>query len=74
MLVRVHIAQRLRQVIGAANSPDTSESPLLVRELMDSMLGWFVGSIPASIVTFGTNYITSNLSWQIPLILQAVAA
>ncbi|ORY33140.1 putative MFS lactose permease [Naematelia encephala] len=38
------------------------------------MLGWFVGSIPAAAVTFGTNYIRSNLSWRLPLILQAVAA
>ena len=34
--------------------------------------GWFGGTIPAAAVTFGTNSIDSNLSWQIPLILQAV--
>lgn len=34
--------------------------------------GWFGGAIPAAAVTFGTNYITSNLSWRLPLILQAV--
>ncbi len=38
------------------------------------MLGWFGGAIPAAAVTFGTNYLSSDLSWQIPLILQAVAA
>ena len=42
--------------------------------LTASMLGWYVGSIPAAAVTFGTNYLTSDLSWQVPLILQAVAA
>jgi MFS family permease len=35
--------------------------------------GWFGGSIPAAAVTFGCNSIDSNLSWQIPLILQAFA-
>jgi len=36
--------------------------------------GWFLGSIPAAAVTFGTNYIDSNVAWQLPLILQAFAA
>lgn len=35
--------------------------------------GWFAGSIPAAAVTFGCNYIDSNLAWQIPVILQAFA-
>ncbi|OAA56239.1 General substrate transporter [Niveomyces insectorum RCEF 264] len=35
--------------------------------------GWFGGSIPAAAVTYGTNYINSNYSWRIPLILQAFA-
>jgi MFS family permease len=35
--------------------------------------GWFGGSIPAAAVTYGTNFINSNLSWQLPLILQAFA-
>ncbi|KAK3989939.1 putative transporter [Cladorrhinum sp. PSN332] len=35
--------------------------------------GWFGGAIPAAIVTFGTNYIKSDYSWRIPLILQAAA-
>lgn len=35
--------------------------------------GWFGGAIPAAIVTFGTNYIDSDYSWRIPLILQAAA-
>ena len=34
--------------------------------------GWFGGCIPAAAVTFGTNNLDSNLSWQIPLILQAL--
>ena len=33
--------------------------------------GWFGGSIPAAIITYGTNYIDSDYSWRIPLILQA---
>ncbi|KAK3362404.1 general substrate transporter [Lasiosphaeria hispida] len=33
--------------------------------------GWFGGAIPAAIITFGCNYIDSNWSWRIPLILQA---
>ncbi|KAK3694441.1 hypothetical protein B0T22DRAFT_477191 [Podospora appendiculata] len=33
--------------------------------------GWFGGSIPAAIITFGTNYIQSDYSWRIPLIFQA---
>ncbi|KAI6382224.1 hypothetical protein MCOR25_000813 [Pyricularia grisea] len=35
--------------------------------------GWFGGSIPAAAVTFGTNSINSDLSWQLPLIFQAFA-
>lgn len=35
--------------------------------------GYFGGSIPAAAITFGTNYINSNLSWQLPLIFQGVA-
>ncbi|EPE10840.1 mfs lactose transporter [Ophiostoma piceae UAMH 11346] len=35
--------------------------------------GWFGGSIPAAAVTYGTNYIDSDYSWRIPLILQAFA-
>ncbi|KAL2256565.1 hypothetical protein VTK26DRAFT_1485 [Humicola hyalothermophila] len=33
--------------------------------------GWFGGSIPAALVTFGTNYIDNDYSWRIPLIMQA---
>jgi len=35
--------------------------------------GWFGGSIPAAAVTYGCNFINSDLQWQIPLILQAFA-
>lgn len=35
--------------------------------------GWFGGSIPAAIVTFGTNNINSPYAWRIPLIGQALA-
>lgn len=35
--------------------------------------GYFSGSIPAAAITFGCNYIDSNLSWQVPLIFQAAA-
>lgn len=32
--------------------------------------GWFGGSIPAAAITYGTNYIQSDYSWRIPVILQ----
>lgn len=35
--------------------------------------GWFGGSIPAAAVTYGTNFIDSDYSWRVPLILQAFA-
>ena len=35
--------------------------------------GWFGGSIPATIITYGTFFIDNNYSWRIPLILQAFA-
>ncbi|KAL2021382.1 hypothetical protein VTK56DRAFT_7247 [Thermocarpiscus australiensis] len=37
--------------------------------------GWFGGSIPAAIVTFGTNYLgdDNDYAWRVPLILQAFA-
>ncbi|KAL4879124.1 general substrate transporter [Aspergillus karnatakaensis] len=35
--------------------------------------GWFGGSIPAALVTFGTQYIDNNWSWRIPFIGQCAA-
>jgi sugar porter (SP) family MFS transporter len=35
--------------------------------------GWFGGSIPAAIVTFGCNYMGNDYAWRVPLILQAFA-
>ncbi|KAK4098565.1 general substrate transporter [Parathielavia hyrcaniae] len=35
--------------------------------------GWFGGAIPAAIVCFGSNYITNDWCWRVPLIGQAVA-
>jgi hypothetical protein len=32
--------------------------------------GWFGGSIPAAFITYGCQYINSDYSWKIPLILQ----
>ncbi|CAK7205108.1 hypothetical protein SEUCBS139899_007873 [Sporothrix eucalyptigena] len=32
--------------------------------------GWFGGSIPASCITYGCQFISSNYSWRTPLILQ----
>jgi sugar porter (SP) family MFS transporter len=32
--------------------------------------GWFGGSIPAAFITYGCQYINSDYSWRIPLILQ----
>ncbi|KAL1412442.1 hypothetical protein Q8F55_000187 [Vanrija albida] len=37
-------------------------------------VGWYGGAIPAAAITFGTNYINSHLSWQLPLIFQCFAA
>ncbi|KAL8403921.1 hypothetical protein RB594_008974 [Gaeumannomyces avenae] len=35
--------------------------------------GWFGGSIPAAAVVFGSNFMTGNMAWRLPLILQAAA-
>ncbi|GMK54150.1 hypothetical protein CspeluHIS016_0107360 [Cutaneotrichosporon spelunceum] len=35
--------------------------------------GWFGGSVPAAAITFGTSFINGQMSWRLPLILQAVA-
>lgn len=35
--------------------------------------GWYGGAIPAAAITFGTNYIDNNLSWQLPVIFQCFA-
>lgn len=35
--------------------------------------GWFGGSIPAAAATYGCSYIDSDLSWRIPIVLQAFA-
>ncbi|CAK7232413.1 hypothetical protein SCUCBS95973_008252 [Sporothrix curviconia] len=32
--------------------------------------GWFGGSIPAALITYGCQYINSDWSWRLPLILQ----
>jgi MFS family permease len=37
-------------------------------------VGWFIGNIPASAATYACNFIQSNWSWRIPLILQVVCA
>ncbi|TXT07360.1 hypothetical protein VHUM_03080 [Vanrija humicola] len=36
--------------------------------------GWYAGAIPAAAITFGTSYIKSHLSWQLPLIFQCVTS
>ena len=36
--------------------------------------GWFGGSIPAAFVTYGCQYIKTDYSWKIPLILQCFAS
>ena len=36
--------------------------------------GYYGGSISAAAVTFGTNYISNDWAWRIPVILQAVPA
>ncbi|BEJ12452.1 hypothetical protein CspHIS471_0209120 [Cutaneotrichosporon sp. HIS471] len=35
--------------------------------------GWFGGSVPAAAITFGTSFINGQMSWRLPLILQAIA-
>jgi MFS family permease len=35
--------------------------------------GYYGGAIPAAAVTFGCNFLQSNWSWRVPLILQAFA-
>ncbi|KAL8292131.1 hypothetical protein RQP46_001597 [Phenoliferia psychrophenolica] len=32
--------------------------------------GWFGGSIPAAAITLGTSYMTTDMGWRLPLILQ----
>ena len=34
--------------------------------------GWFVGAIPAAFLLYGSTFIDSDLSWQLPLLLQAL--
>ncbi|KAI8806249.1 general substrate transporter [Cladochytrium replicatum] len=34
--------------------------------------GWFVGSLPASAVVYGLSYLKNDLSWKVPVGLQAV--
>ncbi|OJJ00764.1 hypothetical protein ASPVEDRAFT_40295 [Aspergillus versicolor CBS 583.65] len=36
--------------------------------------GWFGGSIPAAVVTYGCNFIDSNWQWRVPFILQCFAS
>ncbi len=36
--------------------------------------GYYGGSIAAAAVTFGTNYLTTDWAWRIPMIGQAVPA
>ena len=35
--------------------------------------GWFGGSIPAALVTFGTQYIDNNWAWRVPFLCQCFA-
>ncbi|KAJ9123740.1 hypothetical protein QFC24_003514 [Naganishia onofrii] len=35
--------------------------------------GWFGGAIPAAAITFGTNYMSSNWGWRLPMLMQGFA-
>ncbi|KAI9368393.1 general substrate transporter [Aspergillus egyptiacus] len=35
--------------------------------------GWFGGSVPAALVTYGSNFIDNNWQWRVPFILQCFA-
>ncbi len=35
--------------------------------------GWFGGSIPAAVITYGCNYMKNDYGWRLPLIFQAFA-
>lgn len=59
---------------------ETPEAPLSIRVFYSNgrilgfyNCGWFGGSIPAAAIVYGTQYIPSDWSWRIPLILQAFA-
>lgn len=39
-----------------------------------NVCSWYVGALTASWTTYGTGHLTSNWSWRIPLIVQAVPA
>ncbi|TXT09244.1 hypothetical protein VHUM_02718 [Vanrija humicola] len=81
-----HIAQFIvgRFVLGAGIAMCVVAAPAYSMEIAPPQwrgratgiynCGWFGGSIPASLICFGTNYIDSNMSWRIPVILQAALA
>lgn len=39
-----------------------------------NVCGWYIGALTASWTTYGTGYLSSNWSWRIPVIIQAVPA
>ncbi|KAH8897560.1 general substrate transporter [Thozetella sp. PMI_491] len=71
-----------RFILGVGISFTTSAGPSLMNELghprlrgkMASMFNvlWYVGSIIASWLTFGTGHLSTQWSWRIPSIVQAV--
>ncbi|KAL1848913.1 hypothetical protein VTK73DRAFT_9984 [Phialemonium thermophilum] len=80
-----HIAQFVvgRFVLGVGIAMMTVAAPSYVVEIAPPHwrgrctglynCGYFGGSIPASAVSYGCNFINSDYSWRIPLILQAFA-
>ncbi|CAN8102867.1 unnamed protein product [Discula destructiva] len=72
-----------RFILGAGISVMTVAAPAYAIEIAPAHwrgrctgfynCGWFGGSIPAALVTFGTSYMTSNWSWRLPLLLQCFA-
>ncbi|KAH6869064.1 general substrate transporter [Thelonectria olida] len=72
-----------RFVLGCGLSFTTTAGPSLLNELAHPRLRgriaaafnvlWYLGSILASWLTFGTGHLTTNWSWRIPSIVQSVA-
>lgn len=74
-----------RLLVGLGVTLVTTSAPVYLIEIayptwrgigsgLFNVCSWYIGSITASWTTYGTGFMTSNWSWRIPIIIQAIPA
>lgn len=74
-----------RLLVGLGVTLVTTSAPIYLIEIayptwrgigsgLFNVCSWYIGSMTASWTTYGTGFMTSNWSWRIPVIIQAIPA